>query len=288
MNMKPALLCVHIYYADMWEELGRCIANVTIPFRLYVTMVAENPDLVRKIRGTYPDANIEVVENRGYDVGPFVHIIKNVNLNDYSFVIKLHTKRDMAVGTIYQNQDFSGDRWRRALLDFISSKEKFSRVIDGFCRDAKLGMVANHRVHHNGFAFKTRELYANVVRVMADMGLALKHCKHIAGTMFIARAELFIPIQKLGIDLDDFEVPDKVHSQKMAHLFEVIFGYIVYAQGYEIRDCYTPLVWLYVVAPLQKVWVALRHFVYHKKVTTSNKVIVKILKIPVYNKQIRK
>ena len=286
--MKPALLCIHIYYADMWKELKNHIENITIPFDLVVTMVAENPDLIKEIKKDFPNAKIEIVANRGYDVGPFIHVIKNTNLDNYSFIIKLHTKRDMATGTIYGNQDFSGDRWRRALLDIISSKTKFSRIIAGFYNNPKIGMVANYRVHHNGFAFKTKELYATIKKLMDKMGLKLKHCKHIAGTMFIARANLFKPLQKLNIDIDNFEIPDKTHTQSTAHTFERLLGYIIYAQGYTIKDCYTPKFELYIKEPLRIIKNKICYFIYHKKITTRNKLIVKILKIPVYHKNLNK
>ena len=286
--MKPALLCIHIYYTNMWDELKNHIENITIPFDLVVTMVAENVELTQKIKKDFPNAKIEIVANNGYDVGPFIHVIKNTNLDNYSFIIKLHTKRDMASGTIYENQDFSGDRWRRALLDFVSSKAKFSRIIAGFYNNPRIGMVANYRVHHNGFAFKTKELYATITKLMSDMGLKLRHCKHIAGTMFIAKAELFKPLQKLGIDINNFETPDKTHTQKISHIFEAILGYIVYAQNHIICDCYTNKIQKNIISPINKIKTAICHFIYHKKVTTNNKLIVKVLKIPVYHKNLNK
>lgn len=286
--MKPALLCIHIYYANMWDELRSHIDNITIPFDVHVTMVAENPELTEKIKSDFPNAKIEIVANRGYDVGPFVHVIKNTNLDRYSFIIKLHTKRDMAAGIVYGNQDFSGNKWRNALLDFISSKAKFSRIIAGFYANPKIGMVANYRVHHNGFAFKTKELYKTITELMHSMDLKLKHCKHIAGTMFIAKASLFKPLQKLNIDIDNFEIPDKTHTQNSAHTFERLFGYIIYAQNHTIKDCYTPRFELYVKEPCRVIKNRICHFIYHKKVTTNNKLIVKFLKIPVYHKDLNK
>lgn len=43
----------------------------------------------------FKNADFYVVPNLGFDLGPFVYALDKVNLSDYSYVIKLHTKRDI-------------------------------------------------------------------------------------------------------------------------------------------------------------------------------------------------
>lgn len=95
-NTKPILVHVHIYYPEMWYELRQCIQNI-VPhsFDLYVTMVEEHQDIITDIKDSFPSAKIKVVENRGYDIYPFIKILNNLDMDDYSYVIHLHTKRDM-------------------------------------------------------------------------------------------------------------------------------------------------------------------------------------------------
>lgn len=59
------------------------------------TFVKENEALESDIKSTFKNVNVEIVKNLGFDLGPFVHVLNEVNLNDYSYVIKLHTKRDI-------------------------------------------------------------------------------------------------------------------------------------------------------------------------------------------------
>ena len=42
----------------------------------------------------FPLAKISIVENRGFDVGPFIKTISELNLDNYDFIVKLHTKRN--------------------------------------------------------------------------------------------------------------------------------------------------------------------------------------------------
>ena len=46
--------------------------------------VKENKTLESDIKSTFSNAKIEIVKNLGFDLGPFVHVLNEVNLNDYS------------------------------------------------------------------------------------------------------------------------------------------------------------------------------------------------------------
>ena len=99
--MKPILVHLHLFYPEMWLELKTCINNIaSYPFKLYVTMVNEHQDVINDIKMSFNYPHIEIVENRGYDIGPFINIINKTNLDDYSYIVKLHTKRDMIPGTL--------------------------------------------------------------------------------------------------------------------------------------------------------------------------------------------
>ena len=94
--MKPILVHVHIYYEFLWPELKSCLKNIDgYTHQIVVTLVKENPKLQEDILSSFPNAKIEIVENLGFDLGPFIHVLNEVNLDDYSYVIKLHTKRDI-------------------------------------------------------------------------------------------------------------------------------------------------------------------------------------------------
>ena len=74
------LVHVHIYYTWMWDELKECVHNISLPYDLFVTMVDNNEELKQKILNFNSQAQIHIVEHRGYDVWPFIDVLNHVNL----------------------------------------------------------------------------------------------------------------------------------------------------------------------------------------------------------------
>ena len=129
--MKKLLVHLHLYYPEIYKELESCILNLTpeFDFDLFVTIPEKNLNLKPQILSTFPKAQIQVVENLGYDIFPFIKVIKSVNIDDYSYVIKLHTKRDLNkfkydLFSITKTKWFGNSNWREGLLTFIKTKEK--------------------------------------------------------------------------------------------------------------------------------------------------------------------
>ena len=59
---------------------------------LFVTYVDENEKSKNKILKIKPDTKFIKVKNAGYDILPFLKIIENVNLSEYDYILKMHTK----------------------------------------------------------------------------------------------------------------------------------------------------------------------------------------------------
>lgn len=281
--MKPILVHVHVFYAELWDELAKCVQNIKpFPFVLYVTMVKTDDELKAKILEAFPSAYIEVVENRGFDVAPFLHVINNLDLDEFSYIVKLHTKRDIPfIKGVFKG--LVGDIWRKKLLYFVSSADIFKRYIQVFDNDPKIGMQAQYEL------IVRRDFYdewscKQVQKFILAHHLPMVKYRFVAGTMFVARAHLFKEIQKLGIKTDDFpKVLGRPKQPQLAHVFERLFGYFVYAQGFVLRDGIVSLAkqskhlnWFefyYLFYPVIR-------FFYQKKITKSGKLCVKICKIP--------
>ena len=129
-EMKPILVVVHIYYSNLWSELKKSIQSIqAYPFELYVTMTEKKLDSEEDIHQTFPKAKIEIVDNRGYDVGPFVHVLNKLNLDNYSYIVKLQTKRDLPrCNTGFRNMHSS--IWRENLLIPYRQETTFKKYMD--------------------------------------------------------------------------------------------------------------------------------------------------------------
>mgnify|MGYP003291260291 CR=1 FL=1 len=282
--MKPILVHCHIYYPEMWAELRECIHNIEPhPFELFATMVEEHSSIQQDILTHFPNAHIEIVENRGYDVGPFVHIINQVNLDDYSYVVKLHTKRDMKNGSLLNDFDVSGSKWRNYALDFISTTDKFKYCIQKFNKDNNLGMISNYHLICKK-ELEDKKAKKEVTQLLNKLGYQNTHYGFVAGTMFIIRAKLLAPLLRLQLNIKDFDIPDKKHSSTLAHTIERLLGCLVLIEKQKILDVLTPKQYL---IPIQKLLLHLKFFAFRKKINSRGMLTIKICKIPVYRRKIQ-
>ena len=89
----PVAVVAHIYYEDTWPDIAGALRGLTIPYDLIVTTVAGRERLVETIRRTHPRAEIEIVENCGRDVGPFMLLLERGRLDGYRYVCKISRQK---------------------------------------------------------------------------------------------------------------------------------------------------------------------------------------------------
>jgi lipopolysaccharide biosynthesis protein len=278
----------------MWPELKACLDNLEgHAYHLYITLLKTSEAIVPRLLSDVPHAQIRFVENRGYDVAPFLTILNEVNLDDYSFILKLHTKRDCLKPPYFR--DLYGNLWRQELLRIVSSKEAFNRCLEVFEKEPQTGMLASKTLH------VFYDIYDKKSNLEAQALLRDKSYKpvsfgFVAGAMFLCRAHLMQPIKDLALKTEAFAIPDKAHTRTLAHIVERLFGAFVYTQGYRLRDPF-----LSRTKQLQHalVW-RLKEFVQSSVLTNNfiikmretrytdrpNKRTLKILHIPIYIKHL--
>jgi lipopolysaccharide biosynthesis protein len=289
---KPILVHIHLFYTDMWPEIKECLRNLEgRPHHLYITLLKTSEAIIPRLLSEVPHAQIRFVENRGYDIAPFLSILNEVNLGDYSFILKLHTKRDCLKSPYFRN--LYGNLWRQELLRIISSKEAFHRCLEVFEKEPQTGMLASAILHvfHDIYDKKSMRETRDFLR---DKGHKPMPFGFIAGTMFLCRAHLMQPLKVLALKTEDFAIPDKAHTRTLAHVVERLFGYFVYAQGYRLRDASLSrikqiqhaLIWrLKEIAyiTLKTLFIKIRETRYTDR---PNKRTIKILRIPIYVKHL--
>ncbi|SFS85521.1 Rhamnan synthesis protein F [Succinivibrio dextrinosolvens] len=278
--MKPFLVHVHVYYQSLWQEISDCLKNIKdYDFKLFVTLVKNDPEFEKKITDEWPTANIVLVQNRGFDVGPFITILNNEDLNQYSYIIKLHTKRD--IPSDKKNAWYAGPKWRNALLGFLKSKETFAKVLNSMENNPKIGMHGPNISTFNKL-YDEQITYRAAKAFITEHGLKFCKFKFVAGSMFMVKADLFQKLKELKLTQDDFEAPDVSHEGcQLAHIFERLFGFVVYDQDYDIVDCEKNVMWSrisYILMNLRKI---VMNTLITVRVTRKNKLLIKILKIPV-------
>lgn len=281
--MKPILVHLHIYYVDLYEELKKCILNiVSYEFDLFITMVEEHSEIISDIKTTFPNAKIKIVENRGYDVGPFIGIINEVDLDKYSYVVKLHTKRNMKQNSLLNYFDVSGSKWRNYALDFLSSANKFKHCIEVLEKNNNIGMVSNYRLILRD-EYDDKIAQQEAIKLLKKLGYKTVSYGFVAGTMFIMRSELLKPLLKLQLKIKDFVCPDSMHTSNIAHVMERLLGCLVLAEKQDISDVLTKRQYL---IPFIKFLMMVKFYTFKKKISNRGILTIKICKIPVYRRKI--
>lgn len=229
----------HIYYEDTWPDIAGALRGLTIPFDLIVTTVAGREQLIETIRQAYPRAEIEVVENRGRDVGPFIALLERGRLDHYKYICKIHGKKSIDG----RRKTYMGAMWRRRLLfDLLGAPGAADAAIEAFERDPSIGMIGPRvfRLPKEGYS-EDLSWSANrsmTLKIAERMGVPSEkfHLDFFGGTMFWVRPEALKPLANLGLAADMPYESGRIDGD-LPHAIERVLATSVLAAGYKLADC---------------------------------------------------
>lgn len=240
--MKPVLIHVHLFYPELWWYIRLHLQYLCpYPHKIYITTIREHADIQNDTAVLGMNVDFILVENRGYDVAPFLQVLKLVVLSQFSYIVKLHSKRDVTGKRFWiQGYEMTGAAWRDYMYDFLRF-DNFQLCVKNFAKDDKLGMTGNFRLVLD-YEPAEDKCWQESLRILQDcLHLHTASYSFVAGSMFMCRAHLMKPLQQLNLTASDFEEHQAHNITTLAHIMERILGLVVCAQGYTIRDCYTPM-----------------------------------------------
>ncbi len=276
--MTPILVHIHAYYLEFLPGILEQLYSLEPEQReVVVTTVAAHVPTVQTMLSGVRNSRVVEVPNRGYDIAPFLEVLQSVRLDDYSYVIKLHTKRDMPGDAFLKPMpyNYGGSRWREYLLNFCR-QEHLPRIMQRFAQEPDLGMVADYRLIRGT---SEPRFVKPLGELLTRAGLQNKGYQYVMGSMFICRASLLAPLQKLGFCAADFPAVDEAHSENLSHVLERFLGLAVLAQGYRIADVFSGK---WEQSTFRRLLLRIWLFIYSSKRKSSGGRVVKILKVPVY------
>src|SRR5438309_2996333 len=126
---------LHLFYAELWDEMREAIEHISLPFDLFVSLVKGASSQMREtVLEAFPHAYVFDFQDRGRDIGTFLVFLESGVLFKYDLVCKLHTKRSL--------HRADGDAWRRTLIaGVLGSSALVDRIVAAFDADPALGMV---------------------------------------------------------------------------------------------------------------------------------------------------
>lgn len=213
---------VHLFYADLAQEILERLANIPFPYRVYIstdtTAKRRSIEEVAAVLSISSRTIVKVLPNRGWDIGPFLVGFAD-EIRQHDICLKLHAKKSVINGVEF------GTEWRRHLLTaLVDHPVLVTRAVSGFIANQDLGvMMPRHwsGVRHLisiGVNFSTMET------VLARMGIVLPPDREIefpSGSMFWFRSQALEPLLDLKLGWGDFEPSEEaMRDGTLAHAIE--------------------------------------------------------------------
>lgn len=232
--MGRLLVHLHLFYQDQADFFLDLIPNITVPFKLIVTLTEDNDGIRKKILSVVPDADILLVENCGYDVYPFFQAMKQFDLSSYDYILKLHTKNRRNKLSL-NHLHYRGYGFRNNLVaPLIGSKSYFDTAFSTISSSPEVGMVAPKFFLLKKEAPKNRSYTERLCR---DYGVSYdREAVFCAGTMFFCRSGIVQFLLKNDYSAREYGDKPKTGSVgSLAHSMETMFGIACRHLGYEVK-----------------------------------------------------
>jgi hypothetical protein len=234
----PLAIVIHLYYEETWPDLAGVLRRLAVPFDLIVTTPPGRERLIETIRGEFPEADIEVMENRGRDVRPFLTLLERGRLDRYRYVCKVHGKKSSDGG----RKSHMGSLWRRRLLfDLLAAPGLAQTIVDRFERDPSVGMIGPRAFRLPSETYSEELSWSDnrqqVLELAEKMGIPRDRFRldFFGGTMFWVRPEALQPLRKLQLS-GQFPEEKGLLDGGLEHATERLFGAAVVAAGYRVAD----------------------------------------------------
>lgn len=223
-------LHIHAYYPDMLADIiHRLHLNQTRP-DLYVSVPgpaqqAAAGELLAGYQGTV--SAIEVVPNRGRDIGPFLSTFGDRLARHYALIGHVHTKRSPHA------ERRVIDQWRVFLMENLLGGEHGGAMLDR--------IAAQMAAHPEwGLAFADDPLLlgwdgnlqcAQLLASIMGVGTLPEQFVFPAGTMFWIKPQALQPFLDLDLGYDDYPDEPLPIDGSVLHALERLFGVVPQAKG---------------------------------------------------------
>ena len=223
---------LHLFYPELTSEFTLALRNIPTNFDLFITTPKESA-IRTAIDSSFLIANrvtICLVDNFGRDVAPFFALLKTGKLDQYSAVLKLHSKQSK-----YSDR---GSEWRNRLLtQLLASPNKVAEIINALKKGAAIvGPRADYLTNEQFWGANRDRL----VSILNRCGFNGKQTKlgFFAGTMFWYSPKLIRPIVDRLIQLDiEFEAEKGQQDGTLAHALERGISELARQSGHLILTC---------------------------------------------------
>ena len=234
--MEKLLVILHLYYHEQLEYFLDKMRNINgCEWDLIVTYSKSSHESEEKIFRFKHDARLIKVENVGYDIWPFIKIIKTIDLSNYNYILKLHTKGSMPYVRHINKVNLYGWRWRDMLVNSIlGSRFRFSRCLSNIRKD-KVGMVCCYEMLKKTDGILPEDTTL-LVQEGNRVGIDISSDLFCAGTIFLIKSKVLAKIQNADLNIESWGTAHaSLSTGSTAHVYERLISMAAHDAGYKIK-----------------------------------------------------
>ncbi|MBP3692772.1 MAG: glycoside hydrolase family 99-like domain-containing protein, partial [Clostridia bacterium] len=232
-NLKKAVQ-IHLYFTEEADNILNNVNLIPKPFDCFIsTDTQEKADYIaKKFEACNADKVIvEVFENRGRDVAPFLSQMRE-RIDNYDLICHIHSKKTTFSGY--------GDHWREYLYRHLfGSTDNVNGIIEQFERDETLGLVfpENYPLISSQIMFGANRSGCEEIAKKLGIERPLP-AKAVfpAGNMFWARTSAVR--QMFTSDIFCFDVEKGQVNGTDAHMIERLWVYLAQSNGYGYKKTF--------------------------------------------------
>jgi lipopolysaccharide biosynthesis protein len=219
-------LHLHVYYPELLHEITARLAGNRICPDLFVSIPNEEArervvNQLEDYRGNIVD--IQVVPNRGRDIGPFFTAFGQRMHSNYEFVGHIHTKMTADVKDVTM-----GELWYRFLLENLIGGEAGAMadsILANMEFDSSIGMVFPDDPSVVGW--DANRIFADTLARRIGRSTLREHFIFPIGTMFWARSSALGPLLNLKLDWDDYPQEPLPYDGTLLHAIERLLPFVL-------------------------------------------------------------
>lgn len=237
-NDKRLLVHLHLYYTEQLDFMITRLKSINnCDWDLFVTIIKDEPIVRKKLIEFKENVNIIKVDNIGYDIFPFLQVLQSINIDEYDYVLKIHTKRYFDTLEILNGITLEGYSWRDTIISLLADKKVFKTNLKLF-ENNEIGVIVNKEFLFKFNSYSSQPL-PDENELLKDLkqriNLQCSYDYFIAGTMFMIRANVLKNLINLNLSSSEFSGKSKSGSTStLAHTIERIFCILAVDKGYRV------------------------------------------------------
>lgn len=248
---KKIAVILHFFYEDSIDEIEQYLLNLhEYNWDLYVTYpnnIKINKDRFKRINSK---SKFFECENYGYDIFPFLEIIKKIDLSIYDVIFKLQSKGIKRKHIFIYNQYFANRDWFINLFEGCIGSKTVHKTIDLICNNKNIGVVCAKNLIVHDPLYKQN----SVKNVLKKKDLQYhENYTFVAGTCFAVKPRLVQRWKNIHLYHENMSKKEGFQGMDYAHALERFFGIDALNCGYFIYGNDVCIIRRYLYKPLEHI-----------------------------------